>query len=75
MVAKCKFQKPKDVEPIVLVYHEQVNENSELMKDLENKYLPSIVSKGKIKPKTFKQFCNGKISIIQLTIQIVNCKL
>ena len=63
MMAKCRLQKPnKEVEAIVLVYHEGVNENSQLMKDLEKKYLPSIVSKEKIKPKTPQQLCQGSKS-------------
>ena len=61
MMAKCRLQNPKkEVEAIVLVYHYQVGDNSELMKDLEKKYLSSIVSKTKIKPKHFLDLCEGK---------------
>ena len=62
-MAKCKLQKPmKEVEAFVLVYHHSVKEDSELMKDLEKKYLPTITSKEKVEPRTFKQFCIGNLS-------------
>ena len=61
MMAKCKLLKPnREIEPIVLVYHHNVKEDSELMKNLEEKYLPSIFSNCLFKPKTFKQICKGK---------------
>ena len=70
MMAKCKLQKPKkNVEAIVLVYHHSIDEDSELMKDLEKKYLPSINSKDNIKPKTFKQLCKG--NYVKLNLKII----
>ena len=61
MMAKCKLQKPKkEIKPMVVVYHHQIKENSELIKNLESEYLPSITWKENIKPKTFKQLCSGK---------------
>ena len=58
MLAKHNIQNPeKEVEAIVLVYHEAVEKNYELMKDLEKKYLSSIVSK--MKPKHFLDICEG----------------
>ena len=63
MLPKRKLQKPKEeVEAIVVVYHDQVMRSSELMNDLDEKYLPSIISKSTIKPKTFKQLCKGSES-------------
>ena len=47
--------------PIVLVYHYQVNKNSELMNDFKTKYLSSITTDEVIKLKTFKESCKGDI--------------
>ena len=41
MMAHYKLQK-KELEVIVLVYHDHVEEHSELMKDFKTKYLSSI---------------------------------
>ena len=60
MIAKCKLQNPKKkAESIVLVYHDGVEDNIGLMKDLEEKYLPSITTKENIQPRRFQQFCKG----------------
>ena len=68
MLAKCRLQNPKkEIETMGLVYHYQVADNCELIKDLEKKYLPSIVAKSKMTPKTFQQLCKGtnKHSLIE----------
>ena len=60
MLAKHNIQNPKKkVEAFVLVYHHNVEEDSEFIKDLEKKYLSSIVSKTKIKLKQFRYICQG----------------
>ena len=61
MMAKRKLQVPKkEIEVLVVVYSYQAKKKSELMKDLEERYLPSIAaSEEKIIPKTFKQLCKG----------------
>ena len=59
-MAHYKLQKV-ETEVIVLTYHEEVNEESELLKDLKTKYLPSISEDKAIKVKTFKQLCKGKL--------------
>ena len=69
MIARAKLKIPEhEPEVHVLVYHEHVNESSEIMKDLEEKYLPSLNSDGNVKPKTFLQLCNGKFSNCVLEI-------
>lgn len=60
MMAKCKIQNPKkELEAIVLVYHDLVTKGSELMKDFEKKFLKSFISKSKLKPKHFLEICEG----------------
>lgn len=59
MLAYYKLQKV-ETEVIVLVYHEHVDETSELLKDLKTKYLPTVTEDKTIKIKTFKQLCKGK---------------
>ena len=54
MLAKFRLEKPKEeIESIVLVYHHDVKEDSELIKYIEKKYLASFLPNGMIKPKTF----------------------
>ena len=62
MMAISKLKSPKmKTEVIVLVYHENIKDTSQIIKDLKEKYLPSITSGTNIKPKTFIQFCNGTL--------------
>ena len=61
MMAYYKLQKI-GTEILVLVYHDEVEEDSELLKDLKTKYLPSITTdKTNIKITTFKALCNGNL--------------
>lgn len=75
MLAKCRLQNPKkEVDTFVLVYHEHVEEDSELMKDLDKKYIQSISSKSNIKPKIFKQLCQGSELLDAFILQIFKIK-
>ena len=60
MLAYYKLQKI-ETEVIVLTYHDDIDESSELLKDLYTKYLPSIIEDKTIKITTFKQLCKGKL--------------
>ena len=58
MLAHYRLKKV-ETEVIVLVYHEHANDKSELIKDFDSKYLPSIFADCTIKAKIFKKFCSG----------------
>ena len=74
MLAKFKLQNPKnEVEAIVLVYHEQVEPDFELMVDFTEKYLPSIICNEMMEPKTFKELCEGKNENIFKYRKVSNC--
>ena len=59
-MAHYKLQKV-ETEVIVLTYHDFINESAQLLKDLKNKYLPSIIDDKTIKITTFKQICTGQL--------------
>ena len=56
-MAHYKLQK-KETEIMVLIYHDDVEEESELIKDFNRKYLPSLTDQ-EIKVITFKKLCKG----------------
>ena len=71
MLAYYKLQKI-ETEVIVLTYHDQVEESSELFKDFGTKYLPSITDdKTNIRITTFQELCQGKLFCI--IIELKNC--
>ena len=59
MLAHFKLKK-KETEVIVLTYHYHIKDDSELIKDFNTKYLPSVFADDNIKAKSFKTFCNGE---------------
>ena len=64
MLAHFKLRKKK-TEVIVLTYHYHIRDDSELIKDFNAKYLPSIFAHGNVKAKSFKTICKGKNLVLK----------
>ena len=43
----------------IVVYHPLIKEGSQLLKDMKNKYIPSMHVTNEVELKTFRQICEG----------------